>query len=136
MSNLNMTQFGQLPMFMQTSEIIDNVHKVDSQSYNKSPRSQWDDIRYDKLADSNRYNYSDMPTSTTPPLHIEHVGAGRGYFEQNDEPQQELWDGHHRLALAEDRGTQWLPVIHHDSDNLDTHERHLKRYWGINGAGR
>lgn len=139
MGTLNSRQFGdhgeQLAMFMSPQEIVDTVHKVDSSRPNASPAEQWDDIKDDKADEAWNMGYAHLPAATTPPLHIEHVGRGRGIHHGNEEPQKELWDGHHRLAIAQDKMQDWLPVIHHDSDRYST-EFQMSDLWGVNGARR
>lgn len=141
MGSLNPHQFSehgeQLAMFMTPDEVVNDVHKIDSERYFDEPADQWEDVRRSKLGAAYARGYVQRDQSNIPPLHIEHVGAWEGYWKRNADPQTELWDGHHRLATAQEKGLSLVPVIHHDRrSDLHTSHHDMRRTWGIEGYHR
>lgn len=110
----------QLAMFMPTSEVVNEVHKIDSSKPHWSPADQWSkpgeqgfslkDIKLAETRSSHRVVADLVKQDQDKPLAIYSPGPG--------EPKT-LADGHHRLAVHENLGHQWIPVTHRD-----------KRVWG------
>lgn len=114
-------QFTQLPMFMETKDIIDKFDKGDS-GLAGTPRQQWEEkdpdygmsLREMKLHDlatphpsngsQQAYFQDRRKRGTLPPVTLGSLGI-RGRVPQ-------LGDGHHRLAFAEANKVPFLPVKH------------------------
>jgi hypothetical protein len=121
--NLNPKQFGavhgeQLPMFMETERVIDEMHKGDymgplNASTFPTPREQWEypprsgwyslrDEKRDELDDIQRHGSSRRS-------HFSRQRANQA-LEPIEVVNSSLYEGHHRLAYAEDEGMPYLPV--------------------------
>lgn len=118
-------QGHQLKMFMTPDELIDSTNKLDSRFFDPyenrasaSPRHQWEaehssrygreSLREEKLEDldtSHREVFEGKPFETMPPVELVHYRSG------SKRPM--LSQGHHRLALAEDRRIPFMAVLHH-----------------------
>lgn len=116
---------GQLQMFMTPNEVVEKVHKGDTNWPGLTPREQWEapqtgaheeSLRQTKLGNLSKEEkrWRNQPYETMPPLHIVHQGA-----KSSHRPGMHLWDGHHRLALAERRGHSYVAVMHHTEDEWD-----------------
>ena len=117
--SLNERQFEavQLPMFMRTRDVIDNVHKIDShhhpewgQRERRTPREQWEapDAEYDEsLREMKQSGHSRMIVSKDQALPVTIYNYGGRV--------PTLADGHHRLAAHEALGHTWIPVKHRDT---------------------
>lgn len=111
-------------MFMTPTEIIDTVHKGDSRLFpsRKTPREQWEQpgsgytgsLREDKLrALKGGYGKEfDQPWETAPPVDIRHKNrTDLATGERTVIPV--LQNGHHRLAVAEQRNIPYMAVKHY-----------------------
>ena len=105
---------------MPTSEVIKQVHKIDSELFQDSadgdwpstPEEEWDDVRGEKSSRS--LGEAIGRGDAIPPVRIQHRTNPRGNFAQ-----PELWDGHHRLAEFEAAGHSEIPV----NESFDQYER-------------
>lgn len=119
----------QLRALMPTEEVIDTVHKIDSDIFDdgwSTPEEQWRDIRPEKVG-VRSLDQAVASRDPLPPLRVQHPSPGR--FSQEHEP--ELWDGHHRLAAYEKAGHTEVPVW----ESFDTHERGYEVQGGHQAGG-
>jgi hypothetical protein len=120
----------QTRMLMPTREVIDTVHKIDSdlfQGGEGDPRAQWEDVTEGGMKASPSVREGIRDRDPIPPIRVQHPYKRRlghvdseGYVtearEYDYEP--ELWDGHHRLYEFEQAGHTEVPV-YESFDRLD-----------------
>lgn len=115
-------QFGQLPLFMATDDVVKNLWKGDAFRWgrNETPQTQWEEgsgapsLRERKTARLSTvgrggtkeefYEKADSEGRLPPVTVLHHTGG------------PSLIDGHHRLAWAQKTGRQWLPTEHEVED--------------------
>lgn len=100
-------EYHQTRALMPTREVIDTVHKIDSElmmnDEDSTPAAQWDDVRPEK---SNRQlDRAVAARAPLPPIRVQHRDDA-----YHSDPEPELWDGHHRLAAYEKAGHTEVPV--------------------------
>ena len=120
---INSKQFtgltGQLKMFMSPDELM-SLHSADVRTDEGETKSEmWDR----KLDESRRADYSAMDVERGTSLYddIKQHGIQNPAHVYYGEHGPELYDAHHRTAVAKAQGIELMPVYHNANETFDTY---------------